>query len=55
MAYIVNGKTYTSNPLMDEIIYNCKLILNGIVVKNEYTAHLYETEETLNNQEYLLI
>lgn len=53
MAYIVNGKTYTSNPLMDEIIYNCKLILNGIVIKNEYVAHLYETEETVKAEEDL--
>ena len=53
VSYVVNGKIYTSYPLMDEIVYNCKLILNGIVVKNEYVAHLYETEETLQNQEYL--
>lgn len=53
VAYKVNEKTYTSYPLMDEIIYNTKLILNGIVVKNEYVAHLYETEETLRNQEFL--
>lgn len=51
MPYIVNGKTYTSNPLMDEIVYNCKLILDSIVVKNEYVAHLYETQETIDNQE----
>ena len=55
MAYIVNGKTYTSNPLMDEIIYNCKLILNGIVVKNEYVAHLYETKESIAAEEQLTI
>ena len=53
MPYVVNGKTYTSYPLLDEIVYNCKLILSGIVVKNEYVALLYETEETLANQEIL--
>ena len=53
MSYIVNGKTYTSYPLLDDIVYNSKMILNGIVVKNEYVAHLYETEETLYNQEIL--
>ncbi len=53
MPYIVNGKTYTSYPLLDEIVYNCKLILGGIVVKNEYVALLYETEETLAEQEIL--
>ena len=53
VSYVVNGKVYTSYPLMDEIVYNCKLILNGIVVKNEYVAHQYETEETLQDQEYL--
>ena len=53
VSYSINGKIYTSYPLMDEIVYNCKLILNGIVVKNEYVAHLYESEETLYNQEML--
>lgn len=49
--YIVNGKIYTDAPLMDEIVYNCKLILKDIVVKNEKLALQYETEETINAAE----
>ncbi len=52
MPYTVNGKLYTDNPMMDEIVYNCKIILNGIVVKNEFVANYYETEETLRSSEY---
>jgi len=51
MAYKVNGKVYTDHPLMDEIVHNCKLIMDGIVVKNQTLANRYETEETLNNAE----
>ena len=42
MAYSVNGKVYTDHPLMDEIVYNCKLILQGIVIKNDELANNYE-------------
>ena len=52
MPYTTNGKVITNNPIMDEIVYGCKIILKGIVVKNEYTAFLYETEETLQMYEY---
>ena len=54
MPYTSNGKIITNNPIMDEIVYGCKLILKGIVVKNEYTAFLYETEETLQMAEYYM-
>ena len=47
MAYSVNGKVYTDHPLMDEIVDNCKAILNSIVVKNDTLAISYETEESL--------
>lgn len=52
MSYSVNGKTYTEHSLMDEIVYNCKTILSGIVVKNDTMANYYETEESLNNATY---
>ena len=52
MSYTINGQVYTDNPMMDQICYNCKLILKGIVVKNEFVANNYETEETLTNAEY---
>ena len=54
MAYSVNGKTYTSHPLMDEIIYNCKLILNGIVLKNSEKANDMETVESVEDSDMYL-
>ena len=55
MAYYINGKAFTDHPLMDEIVYNCKLILNGIVVKNDVLANSLETENSINNAEMLLL
>ena len=46
--YIVNGKIYTDAALLDEIVYNTKIILNGIVVKNEKLALQYETSSSMN-------
>lgn len=46
MAYTVNGKVYTDHALMDEIVYNCKIILDGIVLKNSKLANYYETDES---------
>ena len=51
MAYNAGGKTFTDNPLMDEITYNCKRILNGIVIKNDVLANNSETENSLTNAE----
>lgn len=55
MAYNSNGKVHTDNPLMDEICYNCKRILNGIVVKNDILANNYETVNSIQNQEVLFM
>lgn len=49
--YIVNGKIYTDAPLLDEIVYNCKLILKDIVVKNEKLALQYETATSMKMAE----
>ena len=54
MAYSANGKTYTNHPLMDEIVSCCKIIFNGIVIKNDIKAAEYETEETLEMSEIYL-
>ena len=51
MAYSINGKVYTDHPLMDEIVYNCKKILNGIVIKNDVKAGFYETDESVHEFE----
>lgn len=50
-SYKVNGKTYTDHPLLDEIAYNCKIILSGIVIKNDELANEYETEDSIKNAE----
>lgn len=52
MSYTVNGKIYTEHSLMDEIVYNCKIILSEIVIKNETLANKYETQESVTNFEY---
>ena len=53
MSYYTNGRVYTDNALMDEIVYNTKIILSGIVVKNEILALEYETETSLENADWL--
>jgi hypothetical protein len=52
MSYSINGKIYTDNALMDEIVYNTKIILHGIVVKNEIQALEYETETSLEDADW---
>lgn len=51
MAYYVKDKPYTDHPLMDEICYNCKLILKSIVIKNDVLALSKETETSLADAE----
>ena len=55
MAYYVKGKAYTNHPLMDEICYNCKLILKSIVIKNDILAMQKETKNSLNNAEMFFL
>lgn len=56
MEYTVNGKVYTDHPLMDEIVYNCKEILKGIVIKNNVLAESFDDEYTYYQAEtYLMI
>ena len=56
MATTINGKVYTSHPLMDEIVYNCKIILKNIVVKNDVLANDYEDESFLSRVEaYMMV
>ena len=50
MAY-VKDKAFTDHPLMDEICFNCKRILKGIVVKNDVLADSKETEKSIENAE----
>ena len=55
MAYSINGKVYTDHPMMDEVCFNCKKILNGIVIKNDVLALNCETEESLREAEIFYI
>ena len=50
MAY-VKDKAFTDHPLMDEICFNCKRILKGIVIKNDVLALMKETEKSIENAE----
>lgn len=36
----------TENPLLDEIIYNCKVLIQDLVIKDENKANTFETPET---------
>ena len=45
-------KVYTDHALMDEIVYNTKKILAGLVLKNDTTANTNETSESINSAEY---
>lgn len=52
MATIVEGlydKLETDNPILDEIVYNCKLLIKNCIVKDDREADKYETKETLRN------
>lgn len=42
-------KVYTENPLIDEIIYECKQIIQGIVLKDENEANKNETEKSMRD------
>lgn len=55
MAYSVNGKVYTDHPLMDEIVHNCKLILQGIVIKNDILANDSESEKSVQDAEVFIM
>lgn len=55
MAYSINGKVYTDHPLMDEIVYNCKIIMQGIVVKNDIKANDNEDETSLNESDTFMM
>lgn len=39
----------TDNPLLDEIVYNCKLLMSSCILKDEKSADNAETVESLKN------
>ena len=54
MPYIIRDKVHTSHALLDEIVYNCKLILQSIIIKDETLANANETKNSLENSDVLL-
>lgn len=56
MATTINNKVLTDAPLLDEIVYNCKIMVKGCVLKDEHEAFDNETMESLQNGDtYVLI
>ena len=49
--YNINGKVYTDATFVDEIVHNIKLILDGIVIKNQEIADANETEESIQQSD----
>ena len=43
----VYDRVETDNPLLDEIVYNCKLILKSCILKDQEAADNAETLESL--------
>ena len=54
MAYKLNGKSYTDHALMDEVVYNVKIILQKIILKNTRAADEFETEEMMIQADHLI-
>lgn len=54
MAYNIDGKVYTEHPLLDEIVFNAKLIVEDMIIKNTVIADGLETAESLEQSEYLI-
>ena len=55
MPHIIRDKVYTSHALMDEIVYHSKIILEGIVLKDESTANANETVNSIDDGNYLVL
>ena len=54
MSYLSEGKIYTDHALMDEIVYNTKIIVNGLVLKNETEANNNEIKESVEQADYFM-
>ena len=47
--YTTADKVYTDNSMLDELVHNVKLILQGIIVKDQQEAEDNETPESISN------
>ena len=49
--YTAADKIYTDNPMVDELVHNIKLILQGIIVKDQQEAEDNETKESISQSD----
>lgn len=54
MAKSEENKVLTDNPLLDEIVWNAKMLARGVVLKDQTEADKYETLETIQNGDMLI-
>lgn len=54
MAVSIESKVLTDNPLLDEIIYNCRQLCAETVLKDQDEADKYETLESIQNGDILI-
>ena len=54
MAVSIESKVLTDNPLLDEIIYNCRQLCAQTVLKDQDEADKYETLESIQNGDILI-
>lgn len=54
MANSDENKVLTENPLLDEIVWNAKMMARGVVLKDQTEADKYETLETIQNGDMLV-
>lgn len=52
--YSEADKVYTNNSMLDEVIHNLKLILQGIILKDQQEAEDNETSESIANSDLYL-
>ena len=54
MASTTETKVLTENPLLDEIIWNAKMLARGVILKDQEQADKYETLESSRNGDTLI-
>lgn len=54
MAKSEENKVLTDNPLLDEIVWNAKMLARGVVLKDQTEADRYETLESVQNGDMLI-
>lgn len=47
-------KVLTENPIVDELIYNGQLLMNGCILKDQNEADKYETFESIKQSDFYI-